>query len=227
MDTHPPYVVARVPIVVRCLDAHGRPVSLSTRALSQGSTDLQDLLRWAYGIVRPHPGAETVTVSFLEEPDGRLQLEYLVVDRAMAPRRWFHRRCRRRAEEVQTALMQATIAVTTLVETVGSLATACSARWEDSDSPDFVNLVLDDTYVQRVPRTVVEALEDPAAMDLLRGTLTLFVENGVEQLIIGKDPEIPGRYRETVVGRSPALMRFLAGEPLPPLVDGLQGPGRS
>lgn len=227
MDTHPPHVVARVPMAVRCLDAHGRAVSLSTRALSQGSTDLQDLLRWAYDRVRPNPGTETVTVSFLEEPDGRLPLEYLVVDRAMAPRRWFHRRCPRRAEEVQTALERATIAVTTLVETVGSLATACSARWEDSDRPDFVDLVLDDTYVQRVPRTVVDALRTPSAMDLLRGTLTLFVENGVDQLIIGKDPENPGRYRETVVGRSPALMRFLAGEPLPPLVEGLAGPDRS
>lgn len=225
MDTHPPHVVARVPLVIRCLDAHGRAVSLSPRALSRGSTHLQELLRWAYGTVRPHTDAETVTVAFLEDTEGRLHLEYLVVDRAWAPRRWFRRHRRRRAQEVHTALMQATVVVTALVETVGVLATATSARWAVSDCPEFVNLVLDDAFVLRVPRGVATALGDGELLELLRGTLTLFVENGVEQLIIGKDPESPGLYRETVVGRSPALLRFLEGAPLAALVTGAPGQG--
>ena len=211
MDTPLATAVARVPLVVRALDARGRPVSLSGRTLSRSSTDLQDLLRRAYGAVRGEAARETVTLSFLEEPHGRLQLEYLVVDRT-GPSRW--RRHRRRAEGIQAALMEATIVVTAAVETVGAVAAAGAARWSDCDSPDFAELVLDGTLAVRVPGTVRAWLADEAVLVLLRGTMAMFVDDGVERLIIGKHPETPGHYQETVVVRSPALARFLAGGPL-------------
>jgi hypothetical protein len=57
-------------------------------------------------------------------------------------------------------------------------------------------------------------------LELLRGTMAMFLDDDVEQLVIGKDPELPGRYQETVVTRSPALVRFLRGGPLAGLVPG-------
>jgi hypothetical protein len=50
--------------------------------------------------------------------------------------------------------------------------------------------------------------------------MAMFLDDDVEQLVIGKDPELPGRYQETVVTRSPALVRFLRGGPLAGLVPG-------
>jgi hypothetical protein len=205
--------VARVPITVRCLDDHGRPVSLSARTLGRGSTDLQDLLRRAYDAVRGDCPAETVTVSFLEDCRGRLLLEYLVVDRTR-PRRWRRGRDRCRTVDIQAALSEATIVVTLAVEAVGAVAAASTAHWSESDSPDFVNVVLDGARTLRVPGAVRDMLRDGTALDLLRGTLAMFHDDQVEELIIGKDPELPGRYQETVVTRSPALVRFLEGGPL-------------
>ncbi|MEX5301405.1 hypothetical protein [Kocuria sabuli] len=218
MDTPLVTAVARVPIVVRFRDARGRPVSLSGRTLSRASTDLQDLLRLAYRAVRGDVPTETVTVSFLEEDAGRLQLEYLVVDRT-PPSRWRRGRDRRRAEGSRAALMQATIVVTAAVEAVGALAAATSARWVDSDSPDFADVVLDGARAVRVPGTVRAWTEDGTTLDLLRGTMSMFADDDVEQLVIGKDPETPGHYQEAVVARSPALLRFLAGGPLASLVS--------
>jgi hypothetical protein len=205
--------VARVPITVRCLDDHRRPVSLSARTLGRGSTDLQDLLRRAYAAARGDCSSGTVTVSFLEDCEGRLQLEYLVVDRTR-PSRWRKSRARCRAEDIQAALTEATIVVTLAVEAVGAVAAASTARWSEGDTPDFVNVVLDGARTVRVPGAVRDMLRDEAVLDLLRGTLAMFLEDDVEQLIIGKDPELPGRYQETVVTRSPALVRFLRGAPL-------------
>jgi len=210
-------VAARVLRVVRCLDAHGKVVSLSAHALGRGSANLQGLLRWAYSTVRPDMGAETVTVSFLEEPDGQLQLEYLVLDDA--PLRWARlrrRSARRRQAEIQAALARASIIVTSLVEAAGALAAATCAQWADGDSPDFVDVVLDGTRALRLPRAVHAALDDDAVLNLLRGTLTLFVANGIDRLVIGTDPDRPGHYREAVVGRSPVLLRFLQGGRLTP-----------
>ncbi|GAA1757946.1 hypothetical protein [Kocuria aegyptia] len=216
--------VARVPIVVRFLDGHGRPVSLSARTLGRGSTDLQDLLRRAYAAVRGESPAETVTVSFLEECQGKLQLEYLVVGRRR-PSRWRKDLERRRAEDVQAALMEATIVVTVAIEAVAVVAAASTARWSTSDSPAFADLLLDGTRTLRLPGVVRQWLHDDAALELLRGTMSMFLEDGVEQMVIGKDPELPGRYQETVVTGSPGLARFLGGAPLAALVAG--GPERS
>lgn len=224
MDFSPDTTVARVPITVRCLDGHGRPVSLSARTLGRGSTDLQDLLRRAYAAAREGCPAETVTVSFLEDCRGKLQLEYLVVERTR-PRRWRRNRDRRRAEVIQAALLEATIVVTLTVEATGAIAAATTARWSESDTPDFVNVVLDGERTVRVPGAVRDMLRDETVLDLLRGTLAMFLDDDVEQLIIGKDPELPGRYQETVVTRSPALVHFLEGAPLASLVAG--GPERS
>jgi hypothetical protein len=218
VDTPLVTAVARVPIVVRFRDARGRPVSLAGRTLSRASTDLQDLLRLAYRAVRGNAPTETVTVSFLEEDAGRLQLEYLVVDRT-PPSRWRRGRDQRRAEESRAALMQATIVVTAAVEAVGALAAASSARWVDSDSPDFADAVLDGTRAVRVPGTVRAWTEEETTLDLLRGTMSMFADDDVEQLVIGKDPETPGHYQEAVVARSPGLLRFLAGGPLASLVS--------
>jgi hypothetical protein len=211
--------VARVPITVRCLDEHGRPVRLSARTLGRGSTDLQDLLRRAYAAVREDCPAETVTVSFLEDCRGRLQLEYLVVDRTR-PSRWRRNRERGRAEDVRTALTEATIVVTLAVEAVGAVAAASTARWSEGDTPDFADLVLDGARTVRLPGAVRALLGDDAVLELLRGTMAMFLDDDVEQLVIGKDPELPGRYQETVVTRSPALVRFLRGGPLAGLVPG-------
>lgn len=209
--------VARVPIVVRCLDHRGRPVSLSAHTLGRGSSALQDLLRRAYTTVRGDAPTETVTVAFLEECQGKLLLEYLVVDRTRTSR-WRKGRDRRRAEDIQTALMTATIVVTVAVEAVGAVAAACTARWSESDSPGFVDLVLDTAGTVRLPGAVRDWLQDDAALDLLRVTMSMFLDDDVDQLVIGKDPELPGRYQETVVTRSPGLVDFLAGAPLAPLV---------
>lgn len=220
MDTPLVTAVARVPIVVRFLDARGHPVSLSGRTLGRASTDLQDLLRTAYTAVRGPAATETVTVSFLEEDEGRLQLEYLVVDRAPRPARWWRRPCARRcAQECRAALTEATIVVTAAIEAVGALASATAARWTDSDSPDFADAVLDGTRAVRVPGTVRAWTQDEAVLELLRGTMSMFLDDDVEQLVIGKDPETPGAYQETVVARSPALLRFLQGAPLASLAD--------
>lgn len=223
MDSPLDTTVARVPITVRCLDAHGRPVSLSARTLGRGSTDLQDLLRGAYAAVRGDCASETVTVAFLEDCRGKLQLEYLVVDRSR-PRRWRKNRDRHRAVKIQSALMEATIAVTLTVETTGAIAAASTARWSQRDTPDFVNVVLDGERTVRVPGAVRGMLGDETVLELLRGTLSMFLDDDVEQLIIGKDPELPGRYQETVVTRSPALVHFLQGAPLASLVA--EGPER-
>ncbi|MFE7629444.1 hypothetical protein [Kocuria sp. NPDC057446] len=212
MESPPDTTVARVPITVRCLDDHGRPVSLSARTLGRGSTDLQDLLRGAYAAVRDESPAETVTVSFLEDCRGKLQLEYLVVGPAR-PNRWRRPRVRRRDEAAQAALTEATIVVTLAVEAVGAVAAAGTARWSEGDTPDFADLVLDGTRILRVPGAVRDMLRDDAVLELLRGTLGMFLDD-VEQLVIGKDPELPGRYQETVVTRSPGLVRFLEGAPL-------------
>ncbi|WP_424347299.1 hypothetical protein [Kocuria sp. CH-021] len=219
MDSPLDTTVARVPITVRCLDAHGRPVSLSAPTLARGSTDLQDLLRRAYAAVRGGSPAEAVTVSFLEVCRGKLQLEYLVVDR-VRPSRWRRRRDRRRAEEIQAALTEATIVVTLTVEVTGTIAAASTARWSESDTPDFVDVVLDGERTVRVPGAVRGMLRDGTVLELLRGILAMFLEDDVEQLVIGKDPELPGRYQETVVTRSPALVDFLEGAPLASLVAG-------
>ncbi len=213
MDSPLDTTVARVPITVRCLDAHGRPVSLSARTLGRGSTDLQDLLRRAYAAARRGGPAETVTVSFLEDARGKLQLEYLVVDRAR-PSRWRRARSRCRAEEIQAALMEATIVVTLAVEATGAIAAASTARWSPSDTPEFADLVLDGARTVRLPGTVRDWLCEETVLELLRGTLGMFLDDDVEQLVIGKDPETPGRYQETVVTRSPALVHFLEGAPL-------------
>ena len=198
MDSPLDTTVARVPITVRCLDEHGRPVRLSARTLGRGSTDLQDLLRRAYA---------------------RLQLEYLVVDRTR-PSRWRRNRERGRAEDVRTALTEATIVVTLAVEAVGAVAAASTARWSEGDTPDFADLVLDGARTVRLPGAVRDLLGDDAVLELLRGTMAMFLDDDVEQLVIGKDPELPGRYQETVVTRSPALVRFLRGGPLAGLVPG-------
>lgn len=221
MQTPLATTVARVPIVVRFLDARARPVSLSASTLGRGSSDLQDLLRRAYTTVRGDAPTETVSVSFLEECEGKLQLEYLVVERTR-PSRWRKRPDRRRAEEIRTALTRATIAVTVAVEAVGSIAAACTARWSRSDSPDFADLVLDGTRTVRLPAVVREWLHDDAGLELLRGTMSMFLDDDVEQVVIGKDPESPGHYQEAVVTRSPGLVDFLRGAPLASL--GGEGP---
>lgn len=218
MDPSLDTTVARVPIIVRFLDDHGRPVSLSARTLGRGSTDLQDLLRRAYAAVRGECPSETVTVSFLEECQGKLQLEYLVVGRTR-PSRWRKDLARRRAEDIQAALTESTIVVTVAIEAVGVVAAATSARWSQSDSPDFADLVLDGARTLRLPGAVREWLHDDAVLELLRGTMSMFLEDGVEQMVIGKDPELPGRYQETVVTRSPGLVDFLEGAPLAALAD--------
>lgn len=210
--------VARVPVVMRFLDPRGRPLSLSAHTLSRGSTALQDLLRRAYAGARGEVPAETVTVAFLEESHGKLQLEYLVVDRT-PPRRWWKSRDRRRAEQIQAALMEATIVVTATVETVGALAAASTARWSESDSPDFADVVLDGTRTVRVPGAVRAWLGDESVLGLLRDTMTMFLDDDAEQMVIGKDPELPGGYQEAVVSRCPALVRFLRGAPLEALVS--------
>lgn len=216
MDTPLATPVARVPIVVRFVDERGRPVSLSAHTLARGSTDLQDLLRRAYAAVR-QDAAETVTVSFLEAEGGKLQLEYLVVDRTRRSR-WRKGRDRRREGDINAALTKATIVVTAAVEAVGALAAAGAARWSDGDSPDFADVVLDGTRTVRLPRTVRTWLGDESALELLRGTMAMFVHDDVAQLVIGKDPETPGRYQEAVVDRSPGLVQFLHGAPLASLV---------
>lgn len=212
MDFFSDTVVARVPFVVRCLDRQGQPVSLSAPTLGRSSTGLQDLLRRAYTEFRGPCPTETVTVTFLEDEDGRLHLEYLVVDRARL-RRW-RRRGRGRAEDVHAALGGASVVVTAAVEAVGGLAAVATAHWSDSDSPDFADLVLGGTHTQRVPRTVRAWLGDDAELDLLRGILAMFLDDDVEQLVIGKDPGRPGRYREAVVTRCPGLVDFVQGAPL-------------
>ncbi|MFI7496073.1 hypothetical protein ACH9D2_15325 [Kocuria sp. M4R2S49] len=221
MDSPLDTTVARVPITVRCLGAHGRTVSLSARTLGRGSTDLQDLLRRAYAAVRGDCPSETVTVAFLEDCQGQLQLEYLVVGRTR-PSRWRRNRERRRAKDIQAALMEATIVVTLAVETTGAVAAATTARWSESDTPDFVDVVLDGERTVRVPGAVRGMLRDETVLELLRGTLAMFLDDDVEQLVIGKDPDLPGRYQETVVTRSPALVRFLEGAPLASLETGGQ-----
>lgn len=225
METSPVTAVARVPVVVRCLDARGRAVSLSGRTLSRASTHLQDLLRRAYTGVRGDAPTEEVTVSFLEEDDGSLQLEYLVVDRVL-PRRWSlprGRRCaRRRAQDSQTALVEATLVVTAAVEILGLVASATTARWTDSDNPAFADLLLEGTRTIRVPGAVRAVLGEEAAREQLRAVLGMFLDDDVEQLVIGKDPELPGRYQEAVVTRSPGLVDFLAGAPLTSLTDAEQ-----
>ncbi|MFF0990518.1 hypothetical protein [Kocuria nitroreducens] len=224
MDSPLDTTVAREPITVRCLDDHGRPVSLSARTLGRGSTDLQDLLRRAYAAVRGDCPSETVTISFMEDCEGRLQLEYLVVDRTR-PSRWRRTRDRCRAVGIQAALSEATIVVTLAVEAVGVVAAASTAHWSEGDTPDFVNVVLDGARTVRLPGAVRDMLRDETALELLRGTLGMFLDDDVEQLIIGKDRELPGRYQETVVTRSPALVRFLEGAPLASWAGG--GPERS
>ncbi|KLU09718.1 hypothetical protein ABL57_10775 [Kocuria sp. SM24M-10] len=211
--------MAGLPRVVRCLDAHGRPVSLSGRTLSRSSTQLQDLLRRAYTGARGDAPTEELTVSFLEEQDGSLQLEYLVVDRGR-PHRGIRgrRRARRRARDSQTALTQAALVVAGAVDTVAVLASASTARWADSDNPDFADVVLDDVRTVRVPAAVRALLLDETVLELLRGALAMFLDDDVERLVIGRDPELQGRYHETVVSRSPTLLRFLEGAPLAPLV---------
>ncbi|MGQ1836889.1 hypothetical protein ACT4S2_00330 [Kocuria turfanensis] len=217
MDTPLVTAVAGVPRVVRCLDAHGRPVSLSARTLSRSSTQLQDLLRRAYTGVRGDAPAEELTVSFLEEQDGSLQLEYLVVDRARPQRRIRGRRSARgRARDSQTALTQAALVVAGAVDTLGALSAATAARWTDSDNPDFADVVLDGVRTVRVPAAVRTLLLDETALELLRGVLSMFLDDNVERVVIGRDPELQGRYHESVVSRSPALLRFLQGAP--PLV---------
>ncbi len=214
VDTPLVTAVAGVPRVVRCLDAHGRPVSLSGRTLSRSSTQLQDLLRRAYTGVRGDAPTEEVTVSFLEEHDGSLQLEYLVVDRTR-PRRGVRgrRRARERARDSQTALTQAALVVAGAVDTLGVLSSATAVRWTDSDNPDFADVVLDGVRTVRVPAAVRTLLRDETALELLRGVLAMFLDDDVDRLVIGRDPELLGRYHETVVARSPALLRFLEGAP--------------
>ncbi|MUN63884.1 hypothetical protein GMA12_12175 [Kocuria sediminis] len=214
MDTPLVTAVAGLPRVVRCLDAHGRPVSLSGRTLSRSSTQLQDLLRRAYTGVRGDAPTEELTVSFLEEQDGSLQLEYLVVDRAR-PRRGVRgrRRARGRARDSQTALTQAALVVAGAVDTLGVLSSAAEARWTDSDNPDFADVELDGVHTVRVPAAVRTLLRDEAALESLRGVLVMFLDDDVERLVIGRDPEMLGRYHESVVSRSPALLRFLEGAP--------------
>lgn len=214
VDTPLVTAVAGVPRVVRCLDAHGRPVSLSGRTLSRSSTQLQDLLRRAYTGVRRDAPTEEVTVSFLEEHDGSLQLEYLVVDRTR-PRRGVRgrRRARERARDSQTALTQAALVVAGAVDTLGVLSSATAVRWTDSDNPDFADVVLDGVRTVRVPAAVRTLIRDETALELLRGVLAMFLDDDVDRLVIGRDPELLGRYHETVVARSPALLRFLEGAP--------------
>ncbi|MGK7222341.1 hypothetical protein ACSNO4_06055 [Kocuria flava] len=217
METRPRPATARVPLTVRCLDAQGRPVRLSARSLGRGSNDLQALLRSAYGAVRGVPAAEPVTVSFIEGEHGQLRLEYLALGAPPCRRRFGLRGRRTRrdgCEEVATALAQAALVVGEAVETIGVLTTAGSARWTAADTPEFVDLVRDDGLVRRVPAAVRTLVEDPQTLDLFRGALTLFVADDVERLIIGRDPETPGRYHEVVLIRSPELLRFLGGEPL-------------
>lgn len=222
MDTTTTTEVARVPRIVRCLDAHGRPVSLSATTLIQSSAALQDLLRLTFATVRGHAPHERVTVSFQERDRGELALEYLVVERSRLSR-WRRHRCRRRAE-AQAALVEATLVVAAAVEAIGPLATATTARWSDAETPSFVDVVLDGTRTVRVPRALQAGLGDEEVLSLLREALRMFVDDGVERMIVGKDPETPGGYHESVVVRSPGLVRFLQGQPLAALVP--SGSGR-
>lgn len=216
MDLLPDTATARVPFLLRALDARGRPVRLSGHALSHGSTGLQELLGRAYATVRPEAAGESITISFLEESPARLHLEFLVMDRHRRGR-WWRGRNRGRCEQVQTALMAAALVVAAAVEAVGAVSAARAARWSDGDGSGFVELVLDGLPAVRVPGIVREWLADGTVLGQLRATLSLFVHDDVDRLIIGKDPETPGRYQETVVTRSPALVRFLEGGPLEPL----------
>lgn len=218
MERRPDRVVARVPVVLRFADSRGRPVSLSGRALNAGSTAAQSLLRWAYFDDRPDTGPETVTVAFLEEARGRLHVEYLVIDSAPTAWRW-RRRLQRPAEDAQGALEHAMRCVHGMLEVTALLLTAGCAQWSECDNPDFVDVVLEGRHVRRVPAAVRTALHDDALVDLVRGTLAPFGDPGVAQMILGHDPESPGRYQETVVTGSPRLDRFLRGESLQSLVD--------
>ena len=214
MDTPLATALAGLPRIVRCLDAHGRPVSLSGRTLSRSSTQLQELLRRAYAGVRGDAPTEEVTVSFLEEQDGSLQLEYLVVDRTRSHRGLRgRRRARDRARDSQRALAQAALVVAGAVAIRGVLSSAAAARGSDRDNPDIADVVLDGVRTVRVPAAVRTLLCDEEALESLRGVLAMFLDDDVERLVIGRDPEMLGRYHESVVSRSPALLRFLEGAP--------------
>ena len=218
MQQRPDRVVARVPVVLRFADCHGRPVSLSGRALNSGSTAAQSLLRWAYFDARPDGGSDTVTVAFLEESQGRLDVEYLVIADGPTPGRWRRRR-QRPVEDAQGALEHATRCVHGMLEVAALLLTAGCAKWSECDSADFVDVVLEGKHVRRVPAAVRTALHDDDLVDLVRGMLAPFGDPGVARMILGQDPESPGRYQETVVTGSPGLERFLQGESLRSLID--------
>ncbi|MFI7481852.1 hypothetical protein ACH9EU_05475 [Kocuria sp. M1R5S2] len=223
MDTPPSNVVARIPRVVRCLDAQGRPVSLSAATLVRSSTALQDLLRRTFATARGRASQERVTVAFQEQEQGELKLEYLVVD-IDPPSRWLRHRLRHQKAQAQAALAEATVVVAAAVDAIGPLACATSARWSEAETPAFVDVVLDDARTVRVPRALQTGLGDEAVLELMRQTLRMFVDDDVDRMIIGKDPETPGAYHESVVARSPGLMDFLRGQPLASLVPG--GTGR-
>ena len=219
MQQRPDRVVARVPVVVRFTDCHGKPVLLSGRGLNAGSTGVQNLLRWAYFDGRPDTGSETVTVAFLEESQGGLDVEYLVIEGDPSPRRW--RRLRRQGgtEDAQGALEHAMRCVHGSLEVAALLLTAGCAQWAECDNPNFVDVVLDGTHRRRVPAAVRTVLHEDELVDLVRGGLAPFGDPGVARLILGHDPESPGRYQETVITGSPGLTRFLQGESLRSLID--------
>lgn len=216
MKRYPDRVEARVPVVVGSVDARGRPVSMSGRALNTGSAAAQALLRWAYCGARPDTAPETVTVAFLEESEGRLDVEYLAIGASSS--RWRLLR-RRPAGDAQGALEHATRCVHGMLEATALLLAAGCARWSECEDSDFVDLVLEGKHVRRFPAAVRTALHDEALVELVRDTLAPFGDLEVAQMILGHDPESPGRYVETVVAGSPRLDRFVRGESLRSLLD--------
>lgn len=217
-------VVARVPAVITCLDSRGRPVSMPATTLSKCYTNLVALVRAFY--VAAHGGgpAETVEVSFREERTGVVHVDFAVVDRSSAPRRWLHRRDAGRAQRVQGALMETAILTTGALEVVALLVTADRVEVAE-DGPDFLDVRVDGKQTYRYPRPLVESLRGTEIPELVRGTLAMFTVDSVVRMVIGKDPEIPGRYQEAVISRSPELLQFLDGTPLSSLVDFVPVPG--
>jgi hypothetical protein len=106
-----------------------------------------------------------------------------------------------------------------MLEVAALLLTAGCAKWSECDNTDFVDVVLEGKHVRRVPSAVRTALHDDELVELVRGTLAPFGDPGVARMILGQDPESPGRYQETVVTGSPGLDRFLSGESLRSLID--------